>query len=226
MTTHADEQLLSLVEKKHEYGDVYTFIFKPEREVIFAPGMYSHVRLPQGEEGQRTREFSIASAPSEGNIYFSTHIRAGSLFKQKFGALKKDDSVEIFKIKGEFLLPEDEEYETVLIAGGIGITPFRSMLIESHAMRRKVMPTLIHVAEDGYLYEDELSELPIKQKRITRNQIEGTLKDAIDKYKDAMFYVSGPPPFVLTIDEHLKRLDVYDERIKNDEFSGYEDMQE
>jgi len=226
MDTYPDQQMITLLQKIHEYGDVYSFIFKSEKPLEFTPGMYAHVRIPDGEEGQRTREFSIASAPSEDNVQFTVHERKESPYKQKFGSLREGDSVEIFKIKGKFVLPEDTDTDIVLIAGGIGITPIRSMLIENNTGSGAYKPLLIHVAEKGYLFEKELAQIPNEQKRISRSELEKTLGEAVSGHTEAKFYVSGPPGFVLHVDEKLKGLGIEEENIMKDEFFGYEGLEE
>lgn len=224
MPIHPDEQTLTLIEKRHEYDDVYSFFFKPERRVDFKAGMYAHVRIPNGEEGHKTREFSIASAPSEENVLFSAHIWEGSPYKRKLGALEVGDTIEIFKLRGIAVLPEDKGTEVVLIAGGIGIAPMRSVLLESEYIGREPKPILIHVGRDNYLYEDELSKLPCEQKRITREEVDEVLKDTTSAHRSARYYISGPPKFVTEISEKLQKLNVLEGNILKDEFTGYEEV--
>lgn len=218
--------LLIFVEKIHEYGDVYSFVFKPEKPIAFIAGMYAHVRIPGGEEGQQTREFSIASAPSEEYVRFSVHVRKESPYKQRLAALAPGEKVEIFKIKGSFVLPEDASRDVVFIAGGIGITPIRSMFVELSKQGSSRTPFLIHVAEDGYLFEKELSEFSNEQKRIKRADVDNVLKEVLGKHHDAQYYVSGPPGFVGAIDKKLKELGIVEENVIHDEFFGYEGQDE
>ena len=224
MPTHPDEQKLTLVEKIHEYDDVYTFIFKPEHPVEFEAGMYAHVRVPEGEEGHKTREFSIASAPSEETVRFSAHTWEGSPYKVKLGSLAIGDTVDIFKIKGEAILSRGKDSQVVLIAGGIGIAPMRSILIESGKLGTAIKPILVHVAHGTYLYEEELAKLPNEQIRITRDELDETLQDVTRKHIGAYYYVSGPPKFVIGIAGELKNLGVEEKNIITDEFTGYEEV--
>lgn len=225
MNTHPDQQTLTLIKKMHEYDDVYSFSFSVEQPVEFTPGMYAHVRLPDGDEGQRTRELSIASAPSEPHVQFTVHLWEGSPYKRKLAELREGDSVEIFKIKGDFVLPEDENADVVLIAGGIGVTPLRSMLIETNHTDRAVKPVFIHVARGEYLFEKELSNLPNEQYRISREQIDATVSKITNEHPDATYYVSGPPGFVRGMLEALREQRVPEEHLVTDEFTGYEEVE-
>lgn len=221
-----DKQDLTLVEKKHEYGDIYSFLFKPERPVHYAAGQYIHMLVHDlPEDVKPTHHFSIASAPSSDElVQFTTHVREGSAYKQAFAKLAPGDKVSIFKVKGDFIMPENVHTETVLIAGGIGITPFRAMMREEAHENCGRPITLVHVASDGYLFESELSQLPFSQHRIKREELDSYLTELAKEKKDATFFVSGPPPFVDALKEKLMTRGIPENRIKQDWFDGYENV--
>jgi ferredoxin-NADP reductase len=218
-TTYLDQQSLTFKRKVHEYGDVYTFIFTPENPVVFEPGMYAHVRVADVAEGKPVREISIASLPKESEVWFTVHVRERSAFKKQLATLEQGDHIEIFKIKGWISLPETSDQEVVFIAGGIGITPFRSMLHE--AIERNMSATLIHVARDEYLFEKELSKLPADQHRIRRDELATDLQNITKAKPDAIYYIAGTPGFVSSIEEKLKSLGINEDHIQQDSFDGY-----
>ena len=223
---YPDMQKAVLVRKVHEYGDIYSFVFKPEREVKFIAGQFAHLLLHDMDEskGKPVHDFSIASAPHDGELMFTTHVRKESLYKQKLDSLKEGDSVTLFKIKGEFTLPTHTDKPIVLIAGGIGITPYRSMLRDVYGKEKSYNLMLIHVSDDAFLYEEEFSEYPLSQMRMSRDALASYLEELCEENPDALYYVSGPPGFVDALKDMLTEFDVPEEHIKQDWFDGYEDL--
>jgi Na+-transporting NADH:ubiquinone oxidoreductase subunit F len=181
MNTHADSYMLTLVRKVHEYGNVYTFIFSSKESIVFTAGQFAHMRLKGLSAGEEVREFSLASAPQDRELWFTTHIRPESPFKQKLSSVQPGEEVEIFKIRGDFVLPDTPE-DIVFIAGGIGITPIHAMYRSIVEQKIQSTPLLIHVAEGTYLYESELKELPFEQFRVTRDTFNEALTQVISKH--------------------------------------------
>jgi len=173
----------------------------------------------------RVHEFSFASAPDDNEIWFSVHVRGKgsykqSLYKENLLSLKPGDSVELFKIKGNFLLPEEPNQHLVFIAGGLGVTPFRSMLRDIELKHLSFTVTLVHVDRGPYLYESELSQMPIEQYRVTRTEVGSTLENITKKFPKAVYYVVGSPNFAQDINDKLRPLGISSTQIKNDDW-GY-----
>ncbi|MDO8624156.1 MAG: FAD-dependent oxidoreductase [bacterium] len=223
-----EEITLRLVGTRHEYGDVRTFIFRPEGPVMYEAGQYIHLRLPAQagvpgvKEGESVREFSFASAPSDAEIWFSMHVRPESAYKMRLAELTPGDEVTIFKIKGDFTYPRDETREAVFIAGGVGMTPFRSMVRQREALGLSPPAVLVHVASDGYLFQDEMQTKPIEQYRITRSAVDATLRAIALRKSKALYYIAGSPFFTVTTSTILEKLGIPMEQIKRDDFDGYE----
>src|SRR5690606_12569638 len=110
------------------------------------------------EDTRRVREFSFASAPHEDRIQFGIDHRSGSDYQKALLALQPGDTVEMFKIKSHMTWPPTTG-DVVMIAGGIGITPFRSMLRDQEANSLSFPATLIHASSEEFLYEDELERV-------------------------------------------------------------------
>ena len=190
----------------------------------FKAGQYTHLRL-SSLETKRVHEFSFASAPDDNEIWFSVHVRGKgsykqSLYKENLLSLKPGDSVELFKIKGNFLLPEEPNQHLVFIAGGLGVTPFRSMLRDIELKHLSFTVTLVHVDRGPYLYESELSQMPIEQYRVTRTEVGSTLENITKKFPKAVYYVVGSPNFAQDINDKLRPLGISSTQIKNDDW-GY-----
>jgi nitrite reductase/ring-hydroxylating ferredoxin subunit len=96
--------------------------------IDFTAGQYAFFKLDgvSGDSKGPTRHFSLASSPTESDyLMISTRIR-DTPFKQKLASLKKGAKIEVWGPDGEFVLQEDKP--AVFLSGGIGVTPFRSMI--------------------------------------------------------------------------------------------------
>lgn len=215
------EQKIELLERRHEYGSVYTYIWKPLTPVAFSAGQYVHVRLDGMDPGVKAvREFSFASAPHEDEIWFGIDARSESPYQKRLQELQIGEAVTLFKIKGHMTWPPDE-LDVVMIAGGIGVTPFRSMLRDSLYRDLPRTATLIHASNSSFLYEHDFETLPVDYKRVEREQAFETLTECLSLHPSARYQIAGSPSFVKTIIEILSKAGI--ERIESDEFKGLVD---
>lgn len=123
---------LTLLEKHPEAGDATSFIFKPETPLVWQAGQFLHYNLlhQNPDERKAERYFTIASAPFEQNIWLTTrHMEKGSSFKAALFALPIGGNIEANGPEGDFVV-NDLAREFIFIAGGIGITPYRSILLD------------------------------------------------------------------------------------------------
>ncbi|OQA11512.1 MAG: dihydroorotate dehydrogenase electron transfer subunit [bacterium ADurb.Bin363] len=120
-------------EKRKEVDDIYSFIFQPQEPVTWQAGQYALYRVSHDNPDNRgeTRIFTISSPPFQKRIMLTTNysFEESSSFKKALFARKAGDVVEAIKIDGKFTV--NKEYQKlVFIAGGIGITPFHSILLD------------------------------------------------------------------------------------------------
>lgn len=196
---------LTLVGKKREYAQVHTFQFEPESPVAFVPGQYVHLMAPNSPPGRENiRHLSIASIPEDGPLEFTIDLASATDYKNKFAALEVGGKAHLFKVKGHFVLGETPPRDVVFLAGGIGITPIRSLIRHIGKHRLPVEWRLGHVARDGFLYQEELSALSGLQHRIGRSEVIGLLDAWTAEKPDAAYYVSGSHRFVEGIAARLK----------------------
>lgn len=125
---------LELLEKvKLEGADIMTFKLSRssgEARMDYAPGQFAFFKLEGvvNDPKSSVRHFSIASSPTENDfILISTRIR-DSPYKQKLASLEKGAKVTAWGPQGDFVLHGDHSKPAVLLSGGIGVTPFRSMI--------------------------------------------------------------------------------------------------
>lgn len=215
---------LTFVKKWKEYDDVYSFLFKPEQNVEFLAGQNARVVVPGLSPEVAARSLSMASTPSDEELLYAMHTGSGSPYKKAMLALEEGQQVHLVKVKGETFLPKDPAQPVILIAGGIGVTPFRSIAFDIAARSLPTSVTLVHVARGEYLYEKELRAFPHEQYRIRRNDIEKTLQTVAEQRPDAMYYVAGPPPFIESIKRSLLNLEISEFSILASKFTGYENL--
>jgi ferredoxin-NADP reductase len=211
-------------------------------EVECTPGQYFFVTLldpPYDDERGPRRHFSVVTSPNErGTLGFCTRVR-DSAFKRSLVELPIGAEVEVEEPKGNFLLPEDTTQDYVFLAGGIGITVFRSMLryIAQEDLPYHVTLIYSNRDRDSTPFLDELSQLEQARTNFqlvltmtedpswseeTRRIGPELLRDHLAH--DLSFYtylVAGPPAMVNAVVEMLHNAHVPEERVSADRFSGY-----
>jgi ferredoxin-NADP reductase len=202
----------------------------------YRPGQYFWVELPdRGYEDERglRRHISAVTSPTEhGVIGLCTRLR-DTAFKKTLA------EVEVEPPKGDYALPEDTSQHYVFIAGGIGITVFRSMLRYIADTREPYRVTLVYSNRDraSTPFLSELQELertlPEFQVVLTMTEDDGwegesryvsaeLLSDHLEgELGDHTYLVAGPPAMVEAVTGQLSAAGVPDERVLPDRFSGY-----
>jgi ferredoxin-NADP reductase len=211
-------------------------------EVDFRPGQYFFVTLPEaGHQDRRglRRHITVVTSPNDkGVLGLATRMR-DSAFKRTLGELPVGTEVEVEPPKGKFALPEETSRPLVLVAGGIGITVFRSML---RYIREEQLPyrvTLIYSNRDreSTAFLDELreleQELPDLQLILTMTQDPGWegetrkvdaqfVKDYLDEdLNQYTFLVAGPPAMAEGVQQALEEAGVQNENVIAERYSGY-----
>ena len=155
---------LSLSEKTSIAGtDIMSFKFSrtdAQNHLNYKAGQYSVVDLEQKRDPEGpTRSFTIASSPSEDFILIRTRIR-DTPFKKKLASMDIGSPVKITAPMGEFVLPTDYSNSLVFLSGGIGVTPFRSMLkyATDNQLPVKIMVFDSNRNQDNILYKEEFDE--------------------------------------------------------------------
>lgn len=211
-------------------------------EVDFRPGQYFWVELldaPYVDDKGLRRHISVVTSPTErGVLGLATRLR-DSAFKRSLEELALGAEVDVEPPKGKFVLPEDTSRPYVFVAGGIGITVFRSMLRYIEDLRLPYDVTLVYSnrnrAEAAFL--DELEEYerrngrfrlvltmtddpewPGETRRIDAHVLRQHVGECLD---DATFLVAGPPGFTETMKMELAATGVDEDRILADGYSGY-----
>lgn len=223
-----------------------TMAFRFERPAgwIFKAGQFVDVTLLNPVETDaegNVRGFSLASAPDEDTLMVATRMR-DTVFKRSLAAALPDTEFKIEGPFGDFTLHHDARRPAVMIAGGIGITPFRSMVLDAARSRLNHQIVLFYFnrcPEDAPFLE-ELTHLesrnpnyhlvavmtqPERSRRGWRGE-NGHLHAAmLERYvqnlKNPLFYVAGPSLMVAGIRQVLNAAGINDDGIRTEEFAGY-----
>jgi ferredoxin-NADP reductase len=211
----------------------------------FTAGQYITITLPAPlytDAKGNSRTFSIASAPQEaGGLTFATRM-TGSALKRSLAEMPLGSPVSIFGPAGDFVLPADATLPVVCIAGGIGITPFRSMILDAAARRLPHQITLIYSNRnpEGAAYHEELARLaatwPSLRYLPTMTHAEASqppwygerrlvnaefLREYLGDATRQRFYLAGPPGLVVAVTEAVRAAGAPPAHVVAEEFSGY-----
>ena len=235
----------------YEGTDIMSFQFSrgsDQNYLQYIAGQYVLRDLGTNEDPEGPdRSFTLASSPTEkDHILISTRIRQ-TPFKQKLRNLAVGSIVNITAPLGEFVLHEDISQPAVFLSGGIGVTPFRSMIKYATDMQSATKITMFDSNRNlqNILYKEEFDNWQMMNKNlkivytITPEEgleIEGDWtgetgyinKDMISKYLDdneiarSIFYLCGPPAMLNAMKSLLvKEMNLPQNQIKEEEFYGY-----
>lgn len=225
-------------------SELFEFNFSCRNKLIFFPGQYLEWTLPHSKTDSRgnRRYFTIASSPTEPEIKLGVKIpEDSSSFKKMLKSLKKGAVISADHLAGEFILPEDEKQKLIFIAGGIGITPFRSMIKYLLDTNQKRDIKLLYVAssQDEFAYESIFAqaekELGIKTTYvITKKEnapknwrgpigylSQEMIKEIAPDFQKRYFYVSGPHSMVEASQKVLTDLKISKNKVITDYFPGF-----
>ncbi|HJT57205.1 MAG TPA: FAD-dependent oxidoreductase, partial [Ktedonobacteraceae bacterium] len=234
---------LKLRRKSKISSDIVDFVFRPSQKLAYQPGQYMEFTLGHAKPDSRgnRRYFTLASSPTEENLRLGVRFyENGSSFKQALYRIDARSIILAGQVAGDFTLPRDPDEKLVFIAGGIGITPYRSMLkyLLDMGQRRDIVLFYVNRTAGEIAYKDILSEAQTKlgvkvfytltdTKSIPHNWagLSGRINEqmilkAVPDYDERTFYLSGPPGMVRAYEHVLKNMRVRHDQIKKDFFAG------
>ena len=235
--------ILTLRDKLQLSPDTWEFIFAPNGKFAFAPGQYMEWTLGHKDPDTRgnRRYFTIASAPTEPNIRLGVKFYPdSSTYKQSMLEMDQTDEIVAAQIAGDFTLPEDRRQPLVFIAGGIGITPYRSMLKNMLDTRQKRPITVFYSNKSAadIVYKDVLDQaqrelgvkviytitdminFPVSWKGKVGRITDAMIRREVPDYRNCNYYISGPNAMVDSMKDVLHHLRIPADHIKTDYFSG------
>ncbi len=236
--------IMTLVGRKKLADGTYEFVFAPDRPFIFRPGQYMEWTLDHRSADSRgnRRFFTVASSPTEADGFVRLGVKfysPQSSFKRALGMMRANDTVSVSHLTGDFVLPKDKTKKLAFIAGGIGVTPFRSMaryLIDTKDTRAV---TLLYsnktASEIAYkdVFDEAARTIGMKTVYALTNELTskpdihtGMIDHAliareIPDYRERTFFISGPHGMVEAFKKTLRAMGVSRSHIKTDYFPGF-----
>ncbi|MDP3941240.1 MAG: FAD-dependent oxidoreductase [bacterium] len=237
---------LPFIRKERVAKDAWKFYFDRSgiADLDFLPGQFIKMILDIENPDERgfSRTFSITSSPLDKEyLTITTHI-IQSAFKKALYNVTPGTDVKFFGPSGRFVLHDEDTFPHIFLAGGIGITPFHSMITYS-AQKNLLIPITLFASfakDEDMLFYDELmtisSNNPNSKIIYTLTKL-GKLQGAwsgetgrirpelVRKYcpdfQNAHFFITGSPHMVDAMLAMVKEMDISDEQVKKERFVGY-----
>jgi ferredoxin-NADP reductase len=233
---------MKLEEKIQLTKDTVEFIFKPEMPLHYQAGQYLEWSLPHANQDLRgiRRYFTVSSAPSDSHVSVATRFSTpSSSFKQYLQNMKVGDELFAGNLSGDFVLPRNKSEKLVFIAGGVGITPFVSMIRQLMMAKQKTEIVLFYANKTNQIaYVDLLkqAEHEIGLKVVSIVDVGDPHSDFVSEkgyvnaemikkyapdFASRHFYLSGPNMMVDNYKKLIKGMGIKTSRIKTDYFPGF-----
>lgn len=248
MRTLAITYKARLYKKEQIAQNTTAFYFEKPNDFLFKPGQYIDVTLidpPQIDEEGNIRSFSIASAPADPHLMIATRIR-DTAFKRGLGAISLNAEIALDGPFGYFTLHHNPAKPAVFLAGGIGITPFSSMVRHAQGQKRYPPLYLFYVnrcPEDAAF----LADMAALEKQNPNFHFVPTMTalgqsqrgwsgetgfispEMLSRYlgpklRGPIYYVAGSPPMVAAMRDVLLAAGVNEDDVMAEDFVGYRTM--
>lgn len=234
--------MLTLVEKRELAAGAFEFVFASDRPLAFRAGQYIEWTLPHRANDDRgnRRYFTIASSPTENALRLAVKFyKPASTFKRALWAMQPGDTISASHVAGDFTLPRDPKTKLAFIAGGIGITPFRSMVeyVIDRKETRDIALLYSNKTSSEIAYRDffdaashtiglktvyAVTDEPARAPGTYTGIIDRTLIEReVPDYKDRIFYISGPHSMTEAFTKTLRDMGIPRLHIKTDYFPGF-----
>ncbi len=229
---------LTLVNRLRLSPTAYEFVFAANRSFSFHPGQYLEWTLPHARRDARgiRRYFTITSAPSEKNVRVGIKFYApSSSFKEALATLPARGRIVAAHPAGDFTLPRDPARKIAFIAGGIGITPFISMMrfLMRQGIRRDIVLLYMNKTKKDFPYKNLIDQARVvgvrtvylfshesSQRKNSSRLSAADIQKEVPDFPQRIFYLSGPHGFVVAMRQELRTLGIPSARIKTDYFPG------
>lgn len=235
---------ITLTERRLVAEGTMAFYFDKPLQFVFTPGQFVDLTLPHPSETDAegdTRAFSIASAPQESALMVATRLR-DTAFKRELQRIPLGSIIRMEGPFGKLALHADQTRPAVFLAGGIGITPFRSMVVQA-AMQRSPLPMVLFYSNRRPEDAPFLEELRALQDKNLHYRFVGTMTEPgkssrpwqgetgylnaallskhLGTVEKPIYYVVGPPGMVGALRTMLKEAHIEDSDIRTEKFAGY-----
>lgn len=226
---------------EEEADNIYTFFFKPDKKFDYTAGQYIELALKHAKPDDRgiKRWFTLSSSPEDDYLTITTKLtpEKGSSFKRALANLESGHEATMTGPLGDFVLPKLIQTPLIFIAGGIGITPFHSILKWLIETGEKRPSKLIYAVknEDEIIFQDIFDKanqhvtLIVEDPSPSWGGERGRLSSEMiiglaAPTDDSLVYLSGPEPMVERLGRDLKRDGINQSQLVTDSFPNYLDF--
>lgn len=212
--------------KHDEARNISTFYFKPESPVRYIAGQFAEWTLKHPDPDDRgiKRWFTISSSPTDEFVTITTKFAdKPSSFKNALRDLKPGDEILMSDAMGDFVLPKNPEIPLIFVAGGIGITPFHSILSWLVAMGETRQIKFIYAvkSESEITFKDLLDKSGVDVSIVMGLLNAEKVIELCNPGSESLVYVSGPEPMVETLETDLEKLGLRPDKFVGDFFPNY-----
>ena len=212
-----------------------SYRFKTPAKLIYAAGQFMMVDLGEG----LAHPLSMSDCPEETGFIEFTKRMTGSPYCQRLESLKPGEKITVKGPYGQFSCDESSRY-IVMLAGGIGITPIRSILKSREKTpdeQCRIVLVYGSLNREDIAFREELEHIKLPGYRLVHVLSDTTgVKGAcqgfvtaelimrkIPEYREATYMISGPPVMVEAVKKALGAMDILAGRIRTDVFMGYDE---
>jgi len=223
-------KVMGVVEETH---DTWSLYFGGKHR-DYKPGQFMIVRLIRDGKASEPHPFTISSSPTRDRLSIS--VKSVGDFTSTIGNTKTSDLAYIDEPYGVFSFLNYDVQHLVFIAGGIGITPFMSMLRYMYEKKMERNVTLIwgNKTENDIVFREELEKMAadmplLKVVHVMSKQDDWTgekgyvdaekLRKYVGNFQDSQFFLCGPPRMTLLVEKTLRELSVSKKRIHYERFA-------
>jgi ferredoxin-NADP reductase len=221
-----------------EAANIRTFFFKPEKPFEYTAGQYIELNLkhPKADDRGVKRWFTLSSPPGQEFLTITTKHAAekGSTFKQALWNLKPGDEAIMTGPFGDFVLPKLIQTPLVFVAGGIGLTPFHSILewLANNGEKRPIKMLYAVRTEDEIVFQQTFEKAGVQPTIIVsdpspawggeRGRLSADIIIGLTQPEDnALVFVSGPEAMIQALAKDLHKAGIDKSQIVTDEFPNY-----
>lgn len=235
---------VTLHEVRDEAPGVKSFLFEYDKNNFHYRSGQIVLLFPEEGNPNLRHAFSIASSPTENLLMVTTKMRNESPYKTRLNTLKQGDTVTLMGPAGQFGLSEQLANQIVLLGGGIGITPFRSIIKYATDSKLPNKITLLYSnrTPEDIVYKQDWKEYETKNPNLTivhtitqpsesKNEWRGRvgridanlIREHVENLDKAICYVCGPPSLVTELTSILTEMRINSAQIRTENFRGYAD---
>jgi glycine betaine catabolism B len=224
-----------------EAANIKTFYFKSNQPIRYNAGQFIELTLPHDNPDSRgtKRWFTLSSSPSQALLSITTKLNPinGSTFKQALQTIAPGTELTMSTALGDFVLPKHQPTPLIFVAGGIGITPFHSMLewLVENDERRPIKLIYAVRSEAEIIFLDTLGRakqhvtIVVQEPSAAwggeRGQINSAMILGLEKPTDlTLIYLAGPEAMIESLAQDLLATGLRKNQLITDNFPGYSNL--